>query len=185
VKFTTTTLAGVLELEFERLADTRGWFVRVYDEREFAAHGLATSFPEHSESRNVKRGTIRGMHWQSEPYGETKVIRCTRGAAYDVLVDVREGSPTFGRWHAFELRAENAVGLYVPPGVAHGYQTLEDDTELHYLISVPYVAVAARGVAYDSVALAIPWPLPVAAISERDRGLPQFRPDRPLAPGSP
>jgi dTDP-4-dehydrorhamnose 3,5-epimerase len=184
VKFTTTPLDGLLELEFERLADARGWFVRVYDEREFAAHGLATSFPEHSEARNFKCGTIRGMHWQSDPHGETKVIRCTRGAAYDVLVDVRADSPTFGRWHAFELRAEKAVGLYVPPGFAHGYQTLEDDTELHYLISVPYVAETARGVAYDSAALAIPWPLPVSVISERDRGLPAFTADRSSAPGS-
>lgn len=179
MKFTPTALAGLLELEFERLADPRGWFVRVYDEREFAARGLATSFPEHSESRNLRRGTIRGLHWQREPHAETKVIRCTRGAAYDVLVDVRKDSPTFGRWHALELRAENAAGVYVPPGFAHGYQTLEDDTELHYLISVPYVAAAARGIAYDSAVLAIPWPLPVAVISERDRGLPQFRPDRP------
>lgn len=178
MKFTATTLAGLLELQFERITDRRGWFVRVYDEREFALHGLATSFPEHSESRNAERGTIRGMHWQSEPHGETKVIRCTRGAVYDVIVDVREGSTTFGRWQAFELRAEKAGGLYVPPGFAHGYQTLEDETELHYLISAPYVAAAAHGIAYDSAALAIPWPLPVTAISERDLGLPKFATDR-------
>jgi dTDP-4-dehydrorhamnose 3,5-epimerase len=178
VKFSTTALAGLQELEFERLTDDRGWFVRVYDEREFAAHGLATTFPEHSESRNAKRGTIRGMHWQSEPHGEAKVIRCTRGAAYDVVVDVREDSETFGRWHAVELRAEKANGLYVPPGFAHGYQTLVDETELHYLISVPYVASASRGIAHDSAGLAIPWPLPVSAISERDRGLPKFATDR-------
>ena len=147
----------------------------------FAAHGLATSFPEHSEAHNAERGTIRGLHWQSEPHAETKLIRCTRGAVYDVLVDVRAHSPTFGRWHAVELRAENALGLYVPPGFAHGYQTLADDTDLHYLIlPAPYAAAAARGVAYDSAALAIPWPLSVTAISDRDRGLPPaFVTDRP------
>lgn len=178
MKFIATPLAGLLVLEFERITDNRGWFVRVYDERAFAEQGLCTAYPEHSEARNPARGTIRGMHWQREPYGECKVIRCTRGAVYDVLVDVREDSPTFGRWAGFELREEIPGGLYVPPGIAHGYQTLENDTELHYLISTPFRPAEARGIAYDSAALAIPWPLPVTVISERDRALAPFVTDR-------
>jgi dTDP-4-dehydrorhamnose 3,5-epimerase len=179
MKFVTTPLAGLLELEFERITDNRGWFVRVYDERAFSEHGLCTAYPEHSEARNPARGTIRGMHWQSEPYGECKVIRCTRGAVYDVLVDIREESPTYARWAAFELREDVPGGLYVPPGFAHGYQTLETETELHYLISTPFRPEEARGIAFDSPALAIPWPLPVAVISERDRALPPLVMGRP------
>jgi dTDP-4-dehydrorhamnose 3,5-epimerase len=177
MKFVSTELPGVFEIEFDRIADNRGWFVRVYDERAFAEHGLCTAYPEHSEARNTVRGTVRGMHW-SEPEAETKVIRCTRGAVYDVLVDIRRDSAAFGRWAGFELRASTPTGLYVPPGFAHGYQTLEADTELHYLISAPYVATSARGIAYDSPALGIPWPLTVTAISDRDRALPAFVTDR-------
>lgn len=185
MEFGATQLDGVLHLTFERIRDERGWFVRVFDERALAARGLCTAYPEHSEARNAARGTLRGLHWQAPPHGETKLIRCTRGAVYDVLVDVRPDAPTFGRWAAFELSEENAAGLYVPAGFAHGYQTLRDETELHYLISAPYAPDAARGVAFDSPALGIPWPLAVSAISARDRALPAFSPDPPSATGSP
>jgi dTDP-4-dehydrorhamnose 3,5-epimerase len=178
MEFIATPLAGLFEMTFERITDHRGWFVRVYDERAFAERGLITAFPEHSESRNTLRGTVRGMHWQNEPYAECKVIRATRGAVYDVLVDVRPESPTYGGWAGFELRAEVPRGLYVPPGFAHGYQTLEDETELHYLISTPYRAGEARGIAFNSPELGIPWPLAVTAISDRDRALPPFVRDR-------
>jgi len=177
--FAPTTLAGVFTIAFERIADERGWFVRVFDEDAFAAHGLCTAFPQHAEARNARSGTIRGLHWQADPYGETKVIRCVRGAAFDVLADLRPGSPTYGQWAAFDLRAELAVGLYVPDGVAHGYQTLADDTEFHYLLSERYRPGAARGIAYDSPELAIAWPREPTVISERDRALPPFVRDRP------
>ena len=144
----------------------------------FAAAGLCTAFPHHAEARNARAGTIRGLHWQSEPYGETKVIRCVRGAAFDVLVDVRPASPTYGEWASFDLAADVARGLYVPPGIAHGYQTLAADTDFHYLLSVRYHPEAAHGIAYDSPELAIPWPQAVSVISERDRALPPFVRDR-------
>jgi dTDP-4-dehydrorhamnose 3,5-epimerase len=176
--FAPAALAGVMEIAFERVRDERGWFVRVYDEDAFAAHGLCTSYPQHSEARNATRGTIRGLHWQSEPYGEIKVIRCTAGAAFDVLVDVRPESATYGKWAGFELRAENPRGLYVPAGIAHGYQTLTDDAEFHYLISERYRPAAVRGIAYDSPELAIAWPLAPSVVSERDRALPPFVRDR-------
>jgi dTDP-4-dehydrorhamnose 3,5-epimerase len=169
-------LAGVSVVELAPVADERGWFVRAFDAEVFAAAGLATHYAQHGRAHNALRGTVRGLHWQAEPHGEIKVIRCVAGAAYDVLVDVRPASPGYGAWHGFDLRADVPVALYVPPGFAHGYQTLADGTEFEYLISVPYVPDAARGIAYDSPALAIPWPLPVARISARDRALPAFAP---------
>lgn len=177
--FAPTTLEGVLLIAYDRVTDDRGWFVRVYDEDAFAARGLCASFPHHAEARNTASGTIRGLHWQSDPYGETKVIRCTRGAAFDVLVDVRPGSATYGQWAGFELRDENPSGLYVPAGIAHGYQTLSAGTELHYLLSERYQPAAARGIAFDSPELAIAWPQAPSVISERDRALPPFVRDRP------
>ena len=174
-----SALEGVLLIGLERVTDERGWFVRVYDEDTFSAAGLCTAFPHHAQAYNVHSGTIRGLHWQSEPYGETKVIRCVRGAAFDVLVDVRPGSASFGQWAAFELAVQSASALYVPPGIAHGYQTLAADTELHYLLSERYRPDAARGVAYDSPELAIAWPALPSVVSERDRALPAFVRDRP------
>jgi dTDP-4-dehydrorhamnose 3,5-epimerase len=172
--FAPTALAGVLSIGYDPVADERGWFVRVYDEDAFAARGLCTAFPHHAQARNARRGTIRGLHWQSEPYAETKVIRCIRGAAFDVLVDVRPESATFGQWAGFDLSDEASAGLYVPAGIAHGYQTLADDTEFHYLLSERYHPEAARGIAFDSPELAIAWPAAPAVISQRDRALPPF-----------
>jgi dTDP-4-dehydrorhamnose 3,5-epimerase len=176
--FSPAGLAGVLWIDFARVTDERGWFVRVYDEDAFAVAGLCTAFPHQAETRNVRAGTIRGLHWQSDPYGETKVIRCVRGAAFDVLVDLRPESPTYGTWASFALAAEAPRGLYVPPGIAHGYQTLAADTDFHYLLSERYHPEAAQGLAYDSPELAIPWPQAVSVISERDRALPRFVRDR-------
>lgn len=157
------------------MGDDRGWFVRVYDEDVFAAAGLCTAFPQHGEARNVHRGTVRGLHYQTPPHDEVRLIRCTRGAVYDVLVDLRPG-PGFGRWQGFDLCETESRALYAPAGVAHGYQTLLDESELHYLISARYWPAAAAGIAFDSPSLAIPWPLPVSEISERDRGLAAFVP---------
>ena len=156
--------------------DERGWFVRTFDAAAFAALGLVTVWPEHSEAYNARAGTVRGLHVARPPQAEAKLIRCTRGAVYDVLVDVRPDSPTWGRWEAFELSEDDATALYVPPGFAHGYQTLRERSALHYLISTPYDDRTAGGYRYDSAHLAIPWPLAVGIISQRDRALPPFEP---------
>ena len=148
--------------------------MRTFDAGAFAAQGLQTAWPQHGEALNLRAGTLRGLHFQRAPHAEIKVIRCTRGRAYDVVVDVRRESPTYGRWEAFVLAEDDATALYVPAGFAHGYQTLEARTTMHYLHSVPYAADAAAGYRYDSPQLAIAWPSPAAVISERDRGLPPF-----------
>jgi dTDP-4-dehydrorhamnose 3,5-epimerase len=169
-----TSLDGLWKIVLRRVRDERGWFARTYDAERFAALGLATSWPQHGEAYNAAAGTIRGLHFQREPHGEDKLIRCVRGAAYDVLLDARPESPTYGRWEAFELREDDELALYAPAGFAHGYQTLRDETILHYLHSAPYVPDAAAGYRYDSPQLAIPWPQPPRVISERDRTLPHF-----------
>jgi dTDP-4-dehydrorhamnose 3,5-epimerase len=173
-----TDITGAWLVEGTRVGDERGWFERVFDEDVFAEAGLCTAYPQHGEARNTQRGTVRGLHFQHAPHDEVRVIRCTRGAVYDVLVDLRPG-PGYGRWQAFELDEDTPRALYAPAGVAHGYQTLRDDTELHYLISARYAPAAAAGIAYNSPALGIPWPLPVTVISERDRDLPAFVPRAP------
>ena len=162
------------KIELARSRDERGWFVRTFDAPAFAALGLATHWELAGEAHNARAGTVRGLHFQRDPHGETKLIRCTHGAVYDVLADVRPGSPTYGRWEAFELREDADVALYAPAGIAHGYQTLGDDTVVHYVISAPYVPAAAAGFRYDSPSLAIAWPLAPSVISDRDRALPVF-----------
>lgn len=174
MKFACTTLDGVFRVALESKPDERGAFIRVFDAAEFARAGLAAAFPEQSVAVNSRRATLRGLHFQIDPHAETKIIRCTRGRVYDVLVDVRPSASTFGRWEAFELSEGCPELLYVPPGIAHGYQTLEERCELHYLMSAPYCAESAKGVRFDDRRLAIAWPLPVSLISERDRALPSF-----------
>ena len=169
-----TSLDGVWKIPLLRACDERGWFARTFDAAAFAALGLATAWPEHGEAWNARAGTLRGLHLQREPHGETKLIRCTRGAVFDVLVDARPGSPTFGRFEAFQLTEDDETALYAPAGLAHGYQTLRDGSALHYLLSAPYEPSAAAGYRYDSPRLAIPWPLAPAVISARDRALPAF-----------
>lgn len=174
MKFTETELPGAYLIELERREDQRGYFARTWCEREFAAHGLETRFVQVNLAHNPRRGTLRGLHFQLEPYAEVKVVRCTRGALYDVIVDLRPESPTCGRWIGVELSAANGRALYVPRGFAHGYQTLEDDTDLMYQTSEFYVAEAARGVRYNDPAFGIAWPLPVRVISEADASWPDF-----------
>lgn len=149
--------------------------MRTLDLAVLAEHGLETTWPEGGEAHNLRAGTLRGLHYQHPPHAEAKLIRCTRGALYDVLVDVRPGSPAYGRWEAFELAEDDGVILYAPPGLAHGYQTRADATTVAYLHSTPYARNAAAGVRYDSAALAIPWPLPPLAVSARDAALPPLR----------
>lgn len=172
--FRETKLQGVRLIEIEPARDGRGFFARTFCTREFAAQDLKTGFPQHSVSFTARAGSVRGMHFQRPPHEEVKLIRCLRGAIHDVLVDVRPGSPTYLRWEAYELTAENRRQLYVPTGVAHGFQTLTPDAEVAYLISAYHVPEAAEGFRHDDPAFGIAWPLPVADISARDRAWPDF-----------
>ncbi len=174
MRFSETPLGGVWLLEPERLGDERGFFARTFCAGEFAAHGLATNLLQCSISYNAKRGTLRGIHWQAEPHGEDKLVRCTMGAVFDVAVDLRRPSPTFKHWFAVELDAQNRKQLYLPRGVAHGFQTLSDDTELFYQMSQPYHAELSRGARYNDPAFKIDWPLPPELLSERDGAFPDF-----------
>lgn len=159
----------------EPIRDDRGFFARTFCERELAEHGLETNFVQHSASVSHKKGTLRGMHFQTEPHGEVKIVTCVRGAVLDVIIDLRPGSPAFRKWQAFELTEENRHRLYIPKGFAHGFQTLTDDVEIGYLISTFYEPSASAGVRYDDPAFGIEWPLPVSVISEKDKSWPDFR----------
>lgn len=174
MRFTETTLAGAYVVESEAAEDERGHFVRNFCRDEFAARGLDTRVAQTSTSFNHKRGTLRGMHFQTEPFPEAKLVRCARGAIFDVIVDLRRESETYGRWFGVELSDANRRSLYVPPHFAHGFQTLEDATEVFYQISEFYHPECARGLRWDDAALGIEWPLPVSVISERDRAFPDF-----------
>ncbi|HEX7969151.1 MAG TPA: dTDP-4-dehydrorhamnose 3,5-epimerase [Stellaceae bacterium] len=173
--FTPTRLGGLWLVEMERHADERGYFARSWCRREFAEHGLDTTLAQASVSFNAKAGTLRGMHFQRPPHAETKLVRCTRGAIWDVAIDLRSGSSTRGQWQGFELSAENGAALYIPEGFAHGFQTLVPDTEVFYQISRFHVPEAASGVRYDDPAFGVSWPLPVSCISPRDATWPDCR----------
>jgi dTDP-4-dehydrorhamnose 3,5-epimerase len=174
VTFGETGLAGAWVLAPERFADDRGFFARTFCREEFAARGLDTAVAQCSVSYNHRRGTVRGLHYQAAPREEAKLVRCTRGAIFDAIVDVRLGSPTRGKHFAVVLTAENGLQLFIPKGMAHGFQTLEDATEVFYQISAPYAPELARGYRFDDPAFGIPWPLPVTVLSDRDRDLPRF-----------
>ena len=168
--FTETALPGAWVVDPEPISDARGFFARTFDAAAFARHGLRTAFPECSVSFNARAGTLRGLHYQMAPHAEAKLVRCTAGAIYDVIVDLRPGSPTRGRWTAVDLTAENRRALYVPEGCAHGFQTLADASEVFYQISAPHVPGAARGVRWNDAAFGIAWPSAVdRVLSERDR----------------
>jgi dTDP-4-dehydrorhamnose 3,5-epimerase len=173
--FRSTGLAGVRLIDLEPARDERGLFARTFCTRELAAQGLETGFVQHSISVTERVGSVRGMHFQKSPHEEVKLLRCIRGAMHDVLIDIRTDSPTYGRWEAYELTAENRRQLYVPAGLAHGFQTLLPDTEVGYLISAFYAPAAAAGNRHDDPAFAIAWPLPVADISPKDRAWPDWR----------
>lgn len=175
--FHRTTLADAWLIEPELRSDARGAFARTMCRDEFTAHGLIADFAQQNLSITVQAGTLRGMHFQREPAAEAKLIRCLRGAVHDVIVDLRAGSPSFMRHEAFELSAANGRQLYVPPGFAHGFQTLVNDVEMTYLISAPYTPSAEGGLRYDDPALGIAWPAPVTTLSERDQRWPLLRGD--------
>ena len=174
--FHRTTLAGAYLIELEPRGDERGVFARTMCREEFAAHGLATDYPQQNLSVSARAGTLRGLHFQRPPHAEAKLVRCVRGAVLDVIVDLRPDSPSSMRHEAFELRAGDWRQLYVPPGFAHGFQTLVDDVEMTYLMSAPYAPGMDGGLRHDDPRLGIEWPLPVTVISERDRAWPLLPP---------
>lgn len=174
MRFHPTRLPDARLVEPEPAADERGFFARTFCAGEFAAQGLPTVFVQHNTSGNARRGTLRGLHFQRPPHAEAKVVTCLKGAIYDVIVDLRPASPTFGRWQGFELTAGNRRSLYVPEGFAHGFQTLADDTEVGYLMTAFYVPEAAAGYRWNDPLLAIAWPLAPTVLSEKDRTWPPF-----------
>ena len=173
--FTETELAGAFVIDIEPREDERGFFARAWCEREFEAHGLSTRVVQCNVAYNHRRWTLRGMHFQTAPHAEVKIVRCTRGAIYDVIIDLRADSPTFKQWLAFELTAENRRMLYVPEGFAHGYQTLMDETETYYQVSEFYEPASERGVRWDDPAFRIVWPIgEPGVISDKDRTWPDY-----------
>jgi dTDP-4-dehydrorhamnose 3,5-epimerase len=174
LKFLATPLAGAYVIELEPIEDERGHFARSFCQNDFRAHGLDPVVAQCNVSFNRRRGTLRGLHYQAEPHAEAKLVRCTRGAVWDVIVDLRKHSPTLRQWFAAELTAANCRSLYVPDGFAHGFQTLVDDTEVLYQMSEFYHPESARGVRWDDKSLAIQWPVKAAIISPRDRMYPSL-----------
>jgi dTDP-4-dehydrorhamnose 3,5-epimerase len=177
VLFRTTPLTSAFVIDLERRADERGFFARTLCEKEFAEHGLPTRFPQCNVSHNVRAGTLRGMHFNTAAHREAKLVRCMRGAIYDVIVDMREGSPTRFASFGVELSAENASALFVPAGFAHGFVTLADETDVFYHMGEFFHAEAARGFRWNDPAFAIRWPRPPVVISERDATYPDFKPE--------
>jgi dTDP-4-dehydrorhamnose 3,5-epimerase len=176
MQFHSTNLRDACLIRLEPARDNRGFFARNFCAEEFAAHGLETNYPQHSISVSARRGTLRGMHFQRDPHGEIKLVRCSRGAILDVIIDIRPDSLTYRHWQQFELTPESGHQLYVPKGFAHGFQTLSDDAEVSYLISAPYKPGFACGIRYNEPAFAISWPLPVTEISKKDLHWPDFSP---------
>jgi dTDP-4-dehydrorhamnose 3,5-epimerase len=174
VIFRETTLKGAFLIEPEKLADPRGFFARSWCQKEFERQGLNPRLVQCNISFNEKRGTLRGMHYQVKPFEEAKLVRCTQGAIFDVIVDLRAGSPTRGKSWAEVLDSENRKMLYIPEGLAHGFLTLADQTEVFYQMSEFYAPECARGFRWNDPTFAIAWPAPVEVISDRDRSYPDF-----------
>jgi dTDP-4-dehydrorhamnose 3,5-epimerase len=175
--FHKTPLEGAYLIELERRGDSRGFFARFFCEREFGEHGLETRFVQVNNSLTGKKGTLRGLHYQLPPSGEVKLVRAIRGALYDVIVDLRAGSPTFGKWFGAELNDENRLMMYVPRGFAHAFLTLTDDVEALYLVSAFYAPECERGVRFNDPAIGIAWPTEPVEVSDKDRSWPDFNAD--------
>jgi dTDP-4-dehydrorhamnose 3,5-epimerase len=169
MRFLETKFRDAWLIEPEQIADERGYFARTFCARDFAARGLDARFVQHSRSYSAAKGTLRGLHYQKAPHTEVKVVSCLAGAIHDVIVDLRQDSPTFRTWQAFTLSEQNQRQLYIPAGFAHGFQSITDNAEVGYLISEFYEPAASTGIGYNDPSLGITWPLPVAVISERDR----------------
>ena len=178
MKIQETTVQGVRLVLPDRFDDERGYFARTWGQDEFEAHGLPARMVQRNLSYNRSSLTLRGMHFQRAPYGETKVVSCVVGAVYDVAIDLRPDSPTFGRWYGAELRADNGAMLYVPEGCAHGYLTLEPDSLVEYLISEFYHPEVSAGVRWDEPFFAVRWPAEPQIMNDRDRAWPDFQPIR-------
>lgn len=174
MKFTETKLKGAFIIAPDLIQDERGFFARTFCRREFEEHGLNPDLVQCNISFNKQKGTLRGMHYQAAPHAEAKLVRCTAGAIYDVIVDLRRDSPTFRQWLAEELTAENHQSLYVPEGFVHGYQTLQPDTEILYQVSEFYHPPSEQGVRWNDPAFGIKWPLPVAVVSKKDSSYPAW-----------
>jgi dTDP-4-dehydrorhamnose 3,5-epimerase len=174
MRFHTTRLPGAILVTLAPHTDERGFFARTFCEEEFAAHGLPVRFPQTNLSRNTKRGTLRGMHYNASPHEESKLVRCSRGAIWDVIVDLRPGSPTRLQWVAAELTAHGGEALFVPEGFAHGFITLEDETDVVYLMGKSYVADAARGFPWNDPRVGIQWPLKPEVIGAKDLSWPEL-----------
>lgn len=175
--FTETKLKGAFIIDFELRTDERGFFARSFCQHEFAAHGLKTSITQSNVSFNTKKGTLRGMHFQTHPKAEAKLVRCTRGRIFDVIIDLRPDSKTYCQWFGVELGGASSAHdsmLYIPDGFAHGFQTLEDNTEVFYQMFEFYSHEHARGVPWDDPAFGIQWPLPDPIMSDKDRGYPFY-----------
>ncbi|MCX6006126.1 MAG: dTDP-4-dehydrorhamnose 3,5-epimerase [Chloroflexi bacterium] len=167
-------LKGAYIIELEPLKDERGYFARTYCQNEFRQNGLELTIMQCDVSYNRKKGTLRGLHYQSAPHEEVKLVSCTRGSMYDVIVDIREQSPTYCRWLAVELTEQNRKMLYIPKGFAHGFQTLADDTAVYYQMSEYYHPGLARGIRWNDSALGINWPVKISIMAAKDRQFPDF-----------
>lgn len=175
--FTPTPLAGLWVVERGRIEDDRGFFSRFFCQQEFAGIGLSRPISQINHTLTRNRGTVRGMHFQTPPHAEAKLVSCVEGTVFDVAVDIRTGSSTFLAWHGEVVSAGNRKSLFIPEGFAHGFQALSDDCQLIYLHTAPYAPEAEGGLNPSDPALAIDWPLPISEVSERDRGQPLLGPD--------
>jgi len=176
MNFTETALPGAYVIGLEKRGDERGFFARVYCRREFEQHGLVTEFVQVNTSLSGQKGTLRGMHYQLPPSAETKLVRCIRGALYDVILDLRPASPTFGRSFGIELSADNRTMLYIPKGFAHGFVTLTEDVEAFYFVDEFYAPQQERIVRWNDPRFAIPWPVAPISLSDKDRAARDFDP---------
>ncbi|MDO8927285.1 MAG: dTDP-4-dehydrorhamnose 3,5-epimerase [Sideroxyarcus sp.] len=172
MKFQQLPLEGAFLVSLEKRSDERGSFARAFCKNEFSAHGIPTDIVQSNISTNEKTGIVRGMHFQRAPHAETKLVRCTRGAIYDVIVDIREDSPTFGQWYGVELSEDNGLLIVVPEGFAHGYQALTDGATAFYMVTTAYAPGSESGLRHDDPALGIKWPLAVTDMSDKDRHWP-------------
>ena len=175
--FNKTPLPGAYIIDLEKKGDDRGFFARVFCKQEFKQHELETEFVQINNSLSAKKGTLRGMHYQLDPHAEVKVVRCIKGRLWDVILDIRPNSPTFGQWFGAELSAENRRMMYVPKGFAHGFITLEDDSEAIYLVSAYYAPEFERGIRWNDPKFNIQWPIEPQVISDKDRNHPDFDPE--------
>ena len=180
MRFEDIPLAGAFLIAPDPVEDERGAFARLFDAAAFATRGLAAAFDQFSVSFNRRAGTLRGLHLQRPPHPETKLVRVTAGAIFDVVVDLRAGSPTYGRWHGAELSADNRRQFYIPAGFAHGFQTLTDAAEVSYAIAAAYRAELQDGVRFDDPEIGVAWPAPVSIMSERDKNLPCLADFKPI-----